>query len=61
MAGERRGVPSQEGYSPVPELIEKGYSPVGKVPTNRPEPGAGYQPTGAGDSPTNVPSPPKER
>lgn len=59
MAKKYDGVPTQDGYSP--ELIKKGYSPQGTSPTNRPEPGAGYQPTGAGDNPINVPSPPKER
>lgn len=47
------------GYQP--ELIKKGYQPTESVPISRPEPGAGYQPTSHGDSPTNVPSPPKER
>ena len=57
MAERKSGI-ARDGYSP--QLEKKGYAPVA-APANRPEPGAGYQPTGAGESPTNVPSPPKER
>ncbi len=59
MTDKENWVPAHEGYQP--ELIKKGYQPENNAPTHRPEPGAGYQPTGAGDNPTNVPSPPKER
>lgn len=48
-----------DGYQP--ELLKKGYQPVENVPFNRPEPGAGYQPTSQGDSPTNPATPPKGR
>lgn len=48
------------GYIPkVEELLHKGYQPV-LITVDRPNPHGGYQPTGAGDNPTN-PSPPKER
>lgn len=47
------------GYQP--ELLKKGYQPVEQVPFNRPEPGAGYQPTSQGDNPSNTPTPPKGR
>lgn len=48
------------GYIPkVEELLHKGYQPVLNT-VDRPNPHGGYQPTGAGDNPTN-PSPPKER
>ena len=54
-----RSVPVNNGYQP--ELLKKGYQPTDNLPIHRPEPGAGYQPTSHGDSPANVPSPPKER
>lgn len=55
---EDKSVPIHEGY--IPERIERGYRPIPiqNVPV---EPDAGYQPTGAGDNPTNTPTPPKER
>lgn len=49
-------VTGNEGYQPGP--LNKGYQPVESVPFNRPEPGAGYQPTSQGDNPTNPPAPP---
>lgn len=52
-------VTGNEGYQPEP--IQKGYQPVESVPLNRPEPGAGYQPTSQGDSPTAPPIPPSGR
>ena len=48
-----------EGYQP--ELLKKGYQPTEFLPLNRPEPGAGYQPTSQGDNPSNPPTPPKGR
>ena len=54
-----RQVTGNEGYQPEP--IQKGYQPVESVPFNRPEPGAGYQPTSQGDSPANPPTPPTGR
>lgn len=55
-----QGIPGEglEGWKPTP--LQKGFQPADNV-TYRPEPGAGYQPTGHGDNPTNVPTPPKER
>ncbi|MBF4436565.1 hypothetical protein PL85_18155 [Vibrio anguillarum] len=55
--------PCMDGYQPrvSPSEIHKGYQPSQPSPTSTPngEPGAGYQPTGAGGSPTNPsPTPP---
>lgn len=47
------------GYQP--ELLKKGYQPIEHAPLNRPEPGAGHQPTSQGDNPSNTPTPPKGR
>jgi hypothetical protein len=54
-----KSVPAYDGYQPG--LEQRGYQPVQGVPIHRPEPGAGYQPTSHGESPANVPTPPKER
>ncbi len=51
---------TNNGYQPAPEKVEKGYQPVLDTP-HRPNPHSGYQPISSGDSPTNVPAPPKER
>lgn len=52
--------PINEGYQPsAPELLKKGYQPILDTP-HRPAPDGGYQPVSTGDSPANVPSPPKE-
>ncbi|MNN95947.1 hypothetical protein D3C81_2148380 [compost metagenome] len=52
---------SNNGYQPTSsERVERGYQPVLDTP-HQSTPNGGYQPTGAGDNPTNVPSPPKER
>lgn len=48
------------GYQPGLEKLEKGYQPILDTPY-KPNPHGGYQPTSAGENPTNVPAPPKER
>ncbi|MFA0390098.1 hypothetical protein AB4508_13525 [Vibrio splendidus] len=52
---------ANNGYQPQvsPSDLHKGYQPSQPVPMPSGEPGAGYQPTGAGESPTNpTPTPP---
>lgn len=52
---------TNNGYQPKPsERIDRGYQPVLEKPNTAPATG-GYQPTSTGDSPANVPTPPKER
>jgi len=47
-----------EGY--VPQPLKKGYQPQKPVtqPSGDPKPQGGYTPTGTGDNPANVPTPP---
>ena len=49
--------PINEGYQP--QTIKKGYQPAtpAHIPTGDPKPQGGYQPTGTGDNPANVPKP----
>jgi hypothetical protein len=48
------------GYQPQRHVedITKGYQPTRSDVTPISPPGAGHQPTGAGDSPTSNPTPP---
>ena len=48
------------GYQPSSQREERGYQPVAET-AQRPNPQSGYQPTSTGSSPTNVPTPPRER
>ncbi|EKF9372883.1 hypothetical protein VXJ16_004176 [Vibrio vulnificus] len=47
------------GYQPKLQTVDvtKGYQPSRSDVTPTGEPGAGYQPTGTGSSPTSVPTP----
>lgn len=51
---------TNNGYQPSGEKLEKGYQPIADTP-HKTNPNSGYQPVSSGDSPTNVPTPPKER
>ena len=49
--------PMREGYNPA--TSRRGWQPKPTAPGD-PKPQGGYQPTGTGDNPANVPSPPKK-